>query len=425
MNTHRQPRAVPSGGQFKARSRSESDVVLTGEEPIAWPAVGYESLPWNADYSTVESRNQRRAARGPYRATVVPEIADLMGVGLPSDVALQADDASTEIARFDQAVGSEIAPFSAILLRSESAASSEIEELTAGAKAIAMAEIGDRRRVKASLIAANTSAMNAAIRLAGNLDENAIIEMHAELLGGSHPEWTGHWRDMQVWVGGFSPHSAKFVPPSTERVPANMSDLVRFIARDDLQPFVQAAIAHAQFETIHPFPDGNGRVGRAIIHALLKNKGLTTRVTVPVSAGLLVDTGRYFEALTKYREGDPAPIVEHMAQASFSAIDNGRRLVDDIRNVQGDWHQRIKARSDSGAWRLAELLLRQPAVDSPLVQHILGVRQPVADRAIGHLVETGILAEVSGGKRNRRWVAEDVTAALDAFAERAGRRHLG
>ncbi len=187
MNTHRQPRAVPSGGQFKARSRSESDVVLTGEEPIAWPAVGYESLPWNADYSTVESRNQRRAARGPYRATVVPEIADLMGVGLPSDVALQADDASTEIARFDQAVGSEIAPFSAILLRSESAASSEIEELTAGAKAIAMAEIGDRSRVNASLIAANTSAMNAAIRLAGNLDENAIIEMHAELLGGSHP----------------------------------------------------------------------------------------------------------------------------------------------------------------------------------------------------------------------------------------------
>lgn len=425
MNTQRQPKGVPSGGQFKARSRPESDVVLSDAEPAAWPAVTYETLPWDADDNTVGSRNQRRAARGPYRATVVPEIADLIGVELPSDVALQADDASTEIARFDQAVGSEIAPFSAILLRSESAASSEIEELTAGAKAIAMAEIGDRSRANASLIAANTSAMSAAIRLSGNLDEDAIIEMHAALLGGSHPEWTGHWRDMQVWVGGFSPHGAKFVPPSSERVSANMRDLVRFVARNDLQPFVQAAIAHAQFETIHPFPDGNGRVGRALIHALLKNKGLTTMVTVPVSAGLLVDTGRYFEALTKYREGDPAPIVEHMAQASFSAIDNGRRLIDDIRNVQADWHQRIKARSDSGAWRLTELLLRQPAVDSPLVQRTLGVRQPVADRAIGHLVETGILAEVSGGKRNRRWVAEDVTAALDAFAERAGRRHLG
>ncbi len=105
-----------------------------------------------------------------------------------------------------------------------------------------------------------------------------------------------------------------------------MDDLIRFVARADLAPFVQAGVAHAQFETIHPFPDGNGRVGRALIHAILRNKGLTENVTVPVSAGLLVNVDDYFKALNEYRAGDPAPIVRHLAEASFEAIDNGRTL---------------------------------------------------------------------------------------------------
>ncbi len=89
-----------------------------------------------------------------------------------------------------------------------------------------------------------------------------------------------------------------------DRVSAAISDLIRFLRRDDLPVLPQAAIAHAQFETIHPFTDGNGRAGRALLHSMLRSKALTRSVTVPVSAGLLADTGAYFEALTAYREGD-------------------------------------------------------------------------------------------------------------------------
>lgn len=246
----------------------------------------------------------------------MPEIAEVKRVPLPAAVEALVAEASAEIARFDVGVGAEIAPFAAVLLRSESAASSKMEHLTASAKAIALAELGDPSRHNAAEIVANCRAMRAALALAEQLDEAAILGMHAVLLASSHPEWCGAWRREQVWIGGSDggPLDATYVAPHHDRVPAAMHDLVRFLSRDDLPPLTQAAVAHAQFETIHPFPDGNGRVGRALIHALLRGKGLTRQVTVPVSAGLLTDTDGCFGALGAYRDGDPAPLVRQVAK---------------------------------------------------------------------------------------------------------------
>ena len=151
--------------------------------------------------------------------------------------------------------------------------------------------------------------MVAALALADRLDEDAVLAMHAALLADVQPEIAGRWREEQVWIGGdsFGPHGAAFIPPHHDHVPALMADLVKFTRRADLPLLSQAAIAHAQFETIHPFPDGNGRTGRALIHAMLRGHGLTRNVTVPVSAGLLTDTNGYFDALTAYRDGRPCP----------------------------------------------------------------------------------------------------------------------
>ena len=272
------------------------------------------------------------------------------------------------------------------------------------------------------MIVANSTAMNRALELADRLDEESIISMHEALLGDTNPEWTGHWRTEQVRIGGASVHTARFVPPHQDRVPAAMTDLVKFVHRLDVPTFEMAAIAHAQFETIHPFPDGNGRVGRALIHAIFKKRELTHNVTVPVSAGLLSDTKSYFESLSDYRQGNPVTIVELMARASIAAIDNARTLAEDLRGYEEDWRGRLKARSDSLAWKVANLVLRHPAIDSSLVQRELSVAQRVADRSIGQLVDAGILTEVSGYKRNCRWVATEVVRTLDAFAKRAGRR---
>lgn len=352
------------------------------------------------------------------------DIAAISDVPLTPATRALVTEAVAEIARFDQEVGADLAPFSSILLRTESVASSRIENLTASAKAIALAELGDTGRENAAIIVANTVAMKAAVALADHLDGDAILAMHKALLGSIEPESAGKWRTVQNWVGGsdWSPHEAMFVPPQPDRVPAAIHDLERFLARDDLPVLVQAAVAHAQFETIHPFTDGNGRTGRALVHSLLRAKALTRKVTVPVSAGLLADTRRYFETLTAYRDGDPEPIVERLASASFAAINNGRTLVGELHSVRASWDEAISARRGATAWRLADMLLSQPVVDSPLVQRQLGVTAPAALGAIDQLGDAGVLVKISGRQRYRRYSAPRVLEALDAFAIRAGRR---
>ncbi len=294
-----------------------------------WPAIGWEERRWVPRIpAELVSRRVRERHAGSYPAALVPMIAELDLV-LPSEVVALADDASIEIAQFDAEMGTDIAPFASILLRSESAASSRIERLTASAKAIGLAELGDRDRQNASEIVANTHAMQAAVDLASRLDAEAILAMHQALMHPDHEDIAGRWRTEQVWIGGsdYGPHSADFVPPHHDHVPALMADLTRFIQRDDIPTLVQAAIAHAQFETIHPFPDGNGRTGRALVHALMRARGLTRNVTVPVSAGLLTSTDDYFATLDRYRVGDCTRIVTLLAEASFAAIANGRQLV--------------------------------------------------------------------------------------------------
>ena len=181
-------------------------------------------------------------------------------------------------------------------------------------------------------------------------------------------------------------------------------------------------MAHAQFETIHPFTDGNGRTGRALVQAMLRTKGLTRQLTVPVSAGLLADTAAYFDALTGYRNGDAAPIVECFSRASSRAIDNGRLLVTELRDIRRCWNDEITARSDSAVWKLADLLTRRPVVNAALLAAELGIDSTNAHRYLTPLTEAGILIETTNRARNRIWRAPEVLAALDAFAERAGRR---
>lgn len=369
------------------------------------------------------SRRARERHSGPYRAAVVPHIAEIR-VALPSEVLTLADEASTEIARFDTDTGDRVTPFAAVLLRSESASSSQIENLTSDAKAIALADIGESSGYNATQIMANVRAMQAAIALADRLDVDSILAMQRSLMELHHAEVAGWWRTQQVWIGGgsYGPHGADFVPPHHRHVPGLMSDLMDFVGRDDVPALVHAALAHAQFETIHPFADGNGRTGRALIHAMLRGKGLTRSVTVPVSAGLLADTEAYFAALTRYREGDASEIVRLMAEASLAAVSNGRELVADLRETDSRWRSVIRARRDSAVWQLTDLLLRQPVIDAQVVQRELAVTSANAHRAIRQLTAAGIITEFTGRRRNRLWQASEVLTALDDFAERAGKR---
>ena len=178
-------------------------------DKTAWPALGSEAVRWKLDEAFTMSRTARRRGRGPFQAALAPEIAKQV-VGLPSATSALAEEAANAISRFDAELGQDIALFATILLRSESAASSKIENLTASARSISEAEIQATGKANASMVVANQRALTAAIALAERIDSAAILKIHRALLSESNPDIAGRWREEQVWIGGgnASPYGA-------------------------------------------------------------------------------------------------------------------------------------------------------------------------------------------------------------------------
>ncbi|MGK9147701.1 Fic family protein [Plantibacter flavus] len=388
-------------------------------------AITHESLPWQSRISPdALPKRQRDLLREPYRAAITPPISGL-DIDIDDDLVDELSEAQQLIVRFDTEVGHITAPFSSILLRSESASSSQIENLTSSAKAIAEAELDERDTGNAPLILANVRALEAALDASDELSNERIIAMQHQLLGASAPEITGRYRGEQVWIGGgnYSPHDADFVPPHHDRVPAAMDDFIAYSLRPAPLPLAAIAIAHAHFETIHPFPDGNGRTGRALVQAALRRTGLTRGVTVPISAGILQQRDAYFAALTSYRAGRVEPILRVFADGAFLAIGNGRTLVADIERIQADWRAAlVGVRSDSAAHRITALALEHPVLNSRVVREHLDVSDRTMFSALDTLVDRGVLRVGTSRQRNRLWSAPLVLAALDGFAARSMRR---
>jgi Fic family protein len=393
----------------------------------SWPPLELEPHHWASRVNDGDlTRTQRERIRSPYLAAIVPSIAQL-SVEIAGELAAEADEATQLLTRFDAEAGPGGLPFASIILRSESASSSEIENLTSGARAIAEAELGERETGNAAQIVRNVHTMEAALALADDIGGASIIAMQTALLSAIAPQLTGGWRKEQVWIGGgsLSPHLADFVPPHQDRVPAAMEDMVAFVRRLDVPVLAHVAIAHAQFETIHPFPDGNGRTGRAIVQAMLRRSQVTSNITVPVSAGLLHDIDGYYGALGAYREGDIRPIVAAFARAANYAVVNGRQLMRDITTIEEDWKTALHGiRSDAAARRVSELAIAHPVLNYDLVVRELAVSPATAFRALETLVDRGVLKAANSQQRNRIWLAEPVLRSMDDFAARAGRRRL-
>lgn len=386
-----------------------------------WPEVSYVERSWPPVGSTVDpmwSQRRRRANKGTYLQAQVPDIASLpvlLSSGLTADVQAATED----VIRFDAQYVSN-APFSAVLLRSESSASSQIEQLTANARRISLARLGDTSRLNATLIAKNTLALEAALQLSHRLDLEAMLIMHETLLDDSNPLHAGRLREEIVWIGGDSPVTAHFVPPTQEDVAASLEDLVVFMQRNDVPALAQAAIAHAQFETIHPFTDGNGRTGRALVSALLKAKGVTKNFTVPISSGLLTDTAEYFNALTHYRAGHIAPIIDIFVRATAATMGNAQKLQHDIDQL----HNRILGtaqRVTKGFRAVAQLCITEPAFTAGMVED-LGVPISTVYKILARLVEHDILRVEHKIQGQLVWSVIGLTDILDDFARRAGRR---
>lgn len=399
-------------------------LVVRGPAQVAVPPIGHQQQVWDPPASFGYTRRERASRGRSYQSAVPARTADLQ-LHIPASLAADAEDAATELARFDAAAEHSLGTLTAVLLRSESASSSQIEQITASARAIAEAELTGSGTANAVVVVDNMHAMTDALTGADSLTADKIAEIQRVLLDRHSPSMVG-WRTEPVWIGGSgsTPVTADYVAPDHRLISAAIDDLVRFAARDDLPLLPQIAIAHAQFETIHPFTDGNGRTGRAIVQLLLRSKGLTRTATVPISGGLLVEKDHYFEALGRFREGDAGAIVDQFDHASLRAVHQGRRLATRITELRGTWRETIQARSHSAAWKVIDLLPAHPVVDAETVARETGIHPNNVRRSVAPLVEAGILVGSQHHKSHKYlYRSPAILDLLDDYAAEVGRRH--
>ena len=406
---------------------------LRAGSPIPIGPVSSETLDWQPSAPSMHSRAEVARQTGPYEATVETTIADWAPVISGEDLA-DFEDATRRLVEFDthaqRTLGTDnpvLGPMAAILLRTESASSSQIEQLTTSAKHLALAEIDEGDKENARTVIGNVRAMEAALNLSGEVSEESILAMHRELklhqVGFPAAE-AGRFRSEQVWIGPgqAGPRTAEFVAPHHARIQGAIADLVRFVNRQDLPVLVQVAVAHAQFETIHPFHDGNGRTGRALAQSIFRNKYLVGSTTVPLSTGLLVDVDRYFTSLGEFRRGDAGPVIREFANASRIAAASGTQLVDNLAaQIEASRASLVGVRSDAAAWRVLPVLVGQPVVNSKYLINTLGLGEMTALRALDVLTERGVLTETTGRTRARVWQHRGIFEVLDDYSTKIRR----
>lgn len=310
------------------------------------------------------------------------------------------------------------------LLRAESIASSRIEGLVLSQRRLARALVApEAEQALARSVIGNVRAMEAAISLGAEpqpMDLAHLLAIHRTLFEGTDDEALGgRLRTSQNWIGGSSrsPRGAEFIPPPEDELEPLLADLVRFMARDDMPALIQAAIAHAQFETIHPFPDGNGRVGRALIHVILRRRGMAPRFVPPVSLVLATNATRYVEGLTAYRAGESDGWCLFFVRAMAAAARNAAGLDRKLEMLQADWRERAgHPRRHSAAAKLIGAMPGQAVLDVRTAARLIAVSEEGARRGLNDLTQAGILSPVVlGRQRNRVWEARELLTLLDAF----------
>ncbi len=326
--------------------------------------------------------------------------------------------------------GAELIPLARLLLRTESIASSKVEGLQLGvrdlARAEAKAESGQATSATATGILANINAMALAVEEAAAVDrfgEQELLSIHRRLMERALAHRTaGHFRSTQNWIGGndYNPCGADFVPPPPEELPRLLDDLYAAANDEVLPPLVQAALVHAQLETIHPFDDGNGRTGRALVQVVLRRRGIAPRFLPPISVVFAGARERYIQGLTQFRGEAVAEWSEYFAAATLRAARLARNYVDAVRALQRDWRHRLQSlssppRSDATAWGIIDILPAHPTISAPGASAALGRAKGRVYDAIEQLVEAQVLVPVSQGARNRWWEAAGLLELIEGL----------
>jgi Fic family protein len=341
-----------------------------------------------------------------------------------------AEQATSALAQTDGLLPTNWEPLARLLLRTEGIASSSIEGVRAPLVDVAVAELSGTGAT-AGWIADNLGAVSDALSVPERLSVpepltiTTLHSWHARLMRHStfEPTMIGAFRTAPSWIGGTSPLDAVFVPPPADAIASLMRDLIAYANRDHLDPVTQAALLHAQFETIHPYGDGNGRLGRILIGWLLKRRGVVGKLPPPISVLIARDPGGYLSGLHLFREGPVDTWVRWFADVARAAARQSAEMVDGVTAILSTWeHELYDLRSDAAAVRIIPFLPQSPVLTSATVAELLGTSDRAARAALDVLRQRGILEKVAVDRpaRGRPATHYAATALLDATTNWAG-----
>ncbi len=391
---------------------------------------------WDAEPGRGLSRRDRLGCE---YETYIPDA--LMGrpFQFSGETAADIADAEAAIMNFNQEsqVLLDSEALARLLLRTEAVASSRIEGIRLGSRRLLRAEAAieagsGAADVTAEEILGNIQAMVWAVDTAAGaaaFSVELLREIHARLLEGTQLASTGgEVRRTQNWIGGssYNPCSAVFVPPPPELVHRLLEDLCTFCNQDSLSPLAQAAVAHAQFETIHPFADGNGRTGRALVHAILRRRGLAPRFVPPISLVLARRSADYVNGLmgTRYAgDAESAPAragIEHwlsvFASASMEAVAKAHAFESEVAGITAKWRGKLgRVRAGSAVELIVAALPAAPILTVSSAARMIGRTYQATNLAMDRLVAAEVLRPVRVGRRNRAFEASDLVTAFTEF----------
>lgn len=348
---------------------------------------------------------------------------------LSSGTAAMVAEAERAIQGLNARPDAALAPMARLLLRTESIASSKIEGLQVGVRQLARAEsnIETGGRVSSTVreVLGNIDAMQLAVdeaAYAGSIGLQHIIEIHGRLMATApNAHVAGKVRDGQNWIGGndYNPCGADFVPPPPDHIRDGLDHLCEAMASEEFSPLVQAALVHAQFETIHPFMDGNGRTGRALVHVVLRRRGIAAHYVPPISVLLASDRARYIAGLVAFREGRMETWLERFAVAAARSATLAAEYLGAVEALMDSWRDRLRdgadPRADAAAWAVIDVLPAHPVITSPVAIAATGRAKSAVHQAIEQLTECGVLEPLSEAKRNRSWEAVGLVDLLEGL----------
>lgn len=380
----------------------------------------------------------RRDRLGCDYESYMPDTVEGWELTLPADLVADLADAEAAVRRLNDAGTSHVSleGLARFLLRAESVGSSRIEGLDVGPRRLLDAELvlaegGDAADRVAVEVLSNVAAMEAAVELGtqrSTITLDDLLDVHRLLMERSPtPHLGGVVRVVQNWIGGsnYNPCAAAFVPPPPDLVPALLDDLLTYVNGDDHSALVQAAVAHAQFETIHPFADGNGRVGRALIHVILRRRGLAPRFVPPISLVLATWSSDYVGGLTGYRHvgapDDPARSaraarwLRTFAGATTRSCVDAESYASGIDALHTMWRSKLgRVRAGSATDLLLGVLPGAPIVTVDSVARLIGRSTVRTGEAVNRLEAAGVLRRRNPSRQ--RYRVFEAVDAIDLFA---------